>query len=126
MRKLITLTVGCWLLCLSLLVQAAWYEGGTLHAASAVEWQQASDANKLATSADLFTVMWQNDHLKPSISQQVNSVDDLRRFSEELMTQLNDAFSPDADAAENARLFTNQQVGETSVLLMFMMGWVKE
>ena len=35
----------------------AWYDGGTLHNATAAEWKAATDANRLATSADWATVM---------------------------------------------------------------------
>ena len=43
-------------------VQAGnWNEGGTLHKASALEWQKASYSNKLATSADMIANLWIKD-----------------------------------------------------------------
>lgn len=33
----------------------AWYEGGTLHQATAAEWIESNDANRLATAADWVT-----------------------------------------------------------------------
>ena len=36
---------------------AEWYEGGTLHKATAAEWQAATASNKLATAADFLAAI---------------------------------------------------------------------
>lgn len=49
-------SIYCLLLAIPLIVlaQQAWYEGGTLHHATVKDWRNATDHNRLATSADLF------------------------------------------------------------------------
>ncbi|MCA8865591.1 MULTISPECIES: hypothetical protein [unclassified Halomonas] len=126
MRKVTLAAVLGWLLCVSLVAQANWYSGGDLHGASALEWQQASDANKLATAADFVSTMHQGGHFKAAISRQISDVNSLRPLAQELVNQLNDAFEPDPDPAENRRLFSNMKVGESAALLMIMMGWVEQ
>lgn len=126
MKKVTVAAVLGWLLCVSLAAQASWYSGGTLHGASALEWQQASDANKLATAADFVSTMHQGGHLKAGISRQISGVNSLRPLAQELVNQLNDAFEPDSDPAENRRLFSNMKVGESAAVLMIMMGWVEQ
>ncbi|MFG6666331.1 hypothetical protein ACGK9R_04395 [Halomonas sp. HNIBRBA4712] len=59
MKKVTVVVVLGWLLCVSLVAQPNWYSGGDLHVASALEWQQAGDANKLATAADFVSTMHQ-------------------------------------------------------------------
>lgn len=124
MKKIAFLFIATWALVFSIAAHANWYEGGTLHEASALEWQQASDANKLATAGDLFAILMQNGHISSSITNQINGVNDLRGFSQELANQLDDAFEPDPDPEENRRLFANQKVNESAVLIMGMMGWI--
>lgn len=50
----------------------SWYNGGTLHEATWAEWQQATDANKLATAAD-----WITNAYKP----EWQTLDELRGLS---------------------------------------------
>ncbi|RUR27716.1 hypothetical protein [Vreelandella nanhaiensis] len=124
MKKIAFLFIAAWAFVFSMAAQANWYEGGTLHEASALEWQQATDGNKLATAGDLFAVLMQNGYITSSITSQIKGVSDLRRFSQELANQLDDAFQPDPDPEENRRLFANQKVNESAVLIMTMMGWI--
>ena len=102
-----------------------WYEGGTLHNKSALKWQTASTADKLATCADFVTKMWQNGDLKPSISDNISTVDDVRPYAQELVEFLDAAFKPDPDPEQNRRLFTNQTVSSTAAIGMVLMEWPK-
>jgi len=102
-----------------------WYEGGTLHDKSALEWQTASSADKLATCADFVTTMWQNGDLKRSIANRLSTVDDVRPYAQELVVFLDTAFKPDPDIQQNRKLFANQAVSSTSAMGMILMGWTK-
>lgn len=103
----------------------AWYEGGTLHQANALQWQKASDADKLATCSDLVAAIYKNKSFKPELQQAIKSVDDFRPLAEELVKALNGAFKEDPDTKSNAKIFTNQKVPDTAVMLMMLMGWLK-
>lgn len=103
----------------------AWYEGGTLHQANALQWQKASDADKLATCSDLVAAIYKNKSFKPELQQAIKSVDDFRPFAEELVKALNRAFKEDPNTKNNAKIFTNQKVPDTAVMLMMLMGWLK-
>ncbi|MFM5086258.1 hypothetical protein [Aeromonas media] len=103
----------------------AWYEGGTLHQANALQWQKASDADKLATCSDLVAAIYKNKSFKPELQQAIKSVDDFRPLAEELVKALNGAFKEDPDTKNNAKIFTNQKVPDTAVMLMMLMGWLK-
>ncbi|MBL0654861.1 hypothetical protein JD524_09570 [Aeromonas caviae] len=102
----------------------AWYEGGTLHQANALQWQKASDADKLATCSDLVAAIYKNKSFKPELQQAIKSVDDFRPLAEELVKALNGAFKADPDTKNNAKIFTNQKVPDTAVMLMMLMGWL--
>lgn len=102
----------------------AWYEGGTLHQANALQWQKASEADKLATCSDLVAVIYKNKSFKPELQQTIKSVDDFRPLAEELVKALNAAFKEDPDTKNNAKIFTNQKVPDTAVMLMMLMGWL--
>ena len=102
-----------------------WYEGGTLHKKSALEWQTAPSRDKLATCADFVTTMWQNDDLKPSISKRLSTVDDVRPYAQELVDYLDAALKADPDPEQNRKLFANQTVSSIAVAGMVTMGWTK-
>lgn len=105
--------------------QGKWYEGGTLHNAGAFEWQQASYENKLATCANFVSSMWEKKLLKPSIQNQIKSMDDIRVIAQELSTQMDAAMEERANPEENRQIYTNQKVSDIAALLMMSMGWIK-
>ena len=105
--------------------QDKWYEGGTLHNVSAIEWQQASYENKLATCADFISSMWIEKLLKPSLQNQIKTMDDMQVLAQELVTQMDAAMKESTDSEENRVLYTNQKVSDIASLLMISMGWVK-
>lgn len=102
-----------------------WYQGGTLHQASGLEWQQGDYADKLATAADLIATLKQGGSLSPEIMQSIKGVDDIKPLAAELVGQLDDAFAPEPDPEQNRMMFTNQKVSSTSVMLMALMGWIR-
>ena len=102
-----------------------WYEGGTLHSKSALDWQTASREDKLATCADFVTKMWQDGNLKPAIANNLSTVDDVRPHAQELVDFLDAAFKLDPDPEQNRKLFTNQTVSGTAAIGMVTMGWTK-
>ncbi|WP_286985963.1 hypothetical protein [Halomonas sp.] len=101
-----------------------WYEGGSLHAESALAWQDADYENKLATAGDMIATAFSQGMLKDSIASKINGMDDIRSLAEELVNQLDEAFSPEEDPDLNRQLFANQKVNETAVMVLMMMGWV--
>jgi hypothetical protein len=104
--------------------QQAWYEGGTLHDAGALEWQNADPRNKLATAAALLAKLWLSKKLKPKVAIRIHDVDDLMGPSAELVEALNRALEKQADPKLNRQIYTNQKVSEIAALLLVMMGWV--
>jgi len=105
---------------------ATWYSGGTLHRKSALEWQTASSKDKLGTCADFVAGMWQNGDLRPAISNNLSTVDDVRPYAQELVDFLDAAFKPDPDPEQNRILFTNQEVAYTASMGMVTMGWTRQ
>ncbi|HEY3983180.1 hypothetical protein [Cedecea sp.] len=102
-----------------------WYQGGTLHEANALTWQKATQQNKLATCADFIAGLYSKDLLAPEISEKMKSVEDFKPYASELVKQLDAAFAPESDPAQNKKMFTNQTVKSTAMMLMIMMKWVQ-
>jgi hypothetical protein len=103
-----------------------WYQGGTLHKAKALEWQECSDyQNKLATCSDFIAEMWRTEKFTSSIQNKIKAVDDIRPFAIELVSCLNAGFEKDPDPATNDKLFANQDVAGWAALCMKTMGWLK-
>lgn len=105
-------------------IAANWYEGGTLHSANGIEWQQAAYANKLATAGDLVAAVYKSGKLAPALSGKIKGVDDIKVMAAALVKELDDTFAPDPDAAKNKMMFTNQKVNEMAVILMAAAGWL--
>lgn len=102
-----------------------WYQGGTLHEANALTWQKSTQQNKLATCADFIAGLYSKDLLAPEISGKMKSVDDFKPYASELVKQLDAAFAPESDPVKNKKMFTNQTVKSTAMMLMIMMKWVQ-
>ncbi len=101
-----------------------WYEGGTLHNASALVWQNARYENKLATCSDIIVTAWKNHYFKPELQSKLTSLDSVKLLANELVKALDIAFSREADPNKNKMMYTNQTVSDSAALLMVMMGWV--
>lgn len=102
----------------------SWYQGGTLHEANALMWQKSSQQNKLATCADFIAGLYSKKLLSDDISRKIKSVDDFKPYAAELVKQLDSAFKPEPKKAENEKMFANQTVKSTAMMLMIMMKWV--
>ncbi len=100
--------------------------GGTLHQETAIEWQSADAADKLATCGDFVTALWQKGNLKPSIVNKFSTVDDVRPYAEELVRFLDAAFKSELDPVANHKLYANQTVAGTAAIGMVTMGWTSE
>lgn len=105
--------------------QPKWYENGGLHDKSALDWQIAPYKQKLATAADIYAHFYQKKQLTPAIAARIESVDDLRPYAENLVSALNEAFEKKATKEENQKMYANQTVSETSILLLTMQGHIK-
>ncbi len=103
----------------------SWYQGGTLHEANALTWQKASQQNKLATCADFIAGLYSKELLSPEISSKMKSVDDFKPYASELVKQLDAAFAPEADPVKNKKMFSNQSVKSTAMMIIIMMKWVE-
>lgn len=127
MGKYLATSVTTLLLCLILsgIAVAEWYEGGTLHNATALEWQQADYANKLATAGDWVSAFWSNERFIPELQANITTMDDIRLLSTELVNELDAAVEEDADQEVNEQLLTNQNMSEIAALIMMMRGWVQ-
>lgn len=106
-------------------VAKEWYEGGTLHQAGALEWQQATYANKLATAGDLIATVYKSGKLVPALSNKIKSTDDVKAMAAALVDELDSTFAPNPNAQKNKAMLANQKVLDTAVLLMATAGWLK-
>lgn len=109
-----------------LAVAAEWYEGGALHKANALEWQQATEANKLATVSDFVAGIYNRNGFKPEIQAAIKSggMPAIKVLSEKLVQELNTAFAPESDPEQNRQLFTNQKVADSAVMIMVISGFI--
>lgn len=103
----------------------SWYEGGTLNDATALEWQDASYSNKLATCADFVAKMDSDGQFVASVDNDINTIEDIRPYAEDLVTALDGAFAEEDDPERNRQMYANQSVAETAVILMQVMGWTR-
>lgn len=104
----------------------AWYQGGTLHNKTALDWQKADDADKLATCADFLARLWMDKELKPEIMAQITTIDDLKPWAFLLAHGLDKACAKNPDPVLNKRMYTNQKVREMAALIILAAGWTRD
>lgn len=102
-----------------------WYEGGTLHKKSALDWQTASYENKLATCSDFIAQIWQKKGFTPKMQNRIKTLDDIKEPSKELVEAIDAAFKKMPNEELNEKMYTNQSVSSTAVLLMAVMKWIE-
>jgi hypothetical protein len=102
-----------------------WYEGGTLHKAGALEWQNATYDNKMATCADFFSALYKDRKFKQTILSSIKSTDDMVPYVEKLVADMDIALSKEEDSDKNRKMYKNQTVSEIAAILMMMNGWLK-
>lgn len=102
-----------------------WYEGGTLHRAGVLAWQEADYKNKLATCSDFIAAQWQSENFKSSIHYKIKTVDDMHPYAVELVICLDAAAEKHPDPETNYNMYANQTVAEMATMCMIMMGWTR-
>ena len=102
-----------------------WYQGSTLSKATALEWQEATYENKLATCADIIAKLWKDDALNSSIQNQIASVDDMKPFAEQLVVDLDEVMRKIPDQKKNEVVYANQTVTEMAVATLILNKWTK-
>jgi hypothetical protein len=105
-----------------------WYQGGTLHSKTALDWQKATNKNKLATCMDFIAKMYKLKALKPSISKilSISITKKGRPYATQLVDFLDNAFKKDPNLKTNKKLFANQTVSGGAIMGMMMLGWLKK
>ncbi len=102
-----------------------WYEGGTLHNKSALEWQMASAEDKLATCSDFVAITWKEQKFISRIQNSIDSVDSMKIHAAQLVIYLDAATERFADPEQNRRVYANQTVSGLTMFGMVAMGWLK-
>lgn len=99
------------------IVSTEWYEGGTLHQSTMRQWKSATEANKLATVADMVTVV------KPELL----TPDQVRPYAEDLKTCVEktgeESSGADAVEKEAESMIEQSTVAEIAALCVVLMGW---
>lgn len=102
-----------------------WYEGGTLTDKNALIWQEASLANKIATSSDFVALMHQKHLLSSSISNGIKGVNDLAPYAIQLAICIDGATKKQTNPKNNKKIYANQKVSSIAAVCLTMMGWAK-
>lgn len=102
-----------------------WYQGGSLHKKSALDWQNADYDDKLATCADFVAHSWERKEFKPRIQQSIRTIDDMKPYALELVTAMDAATKKAETEEKNRQLFANETVAGMAVINMTLMGWYK-
>ena len=68
-----------------------WYEGGNLNDKDNIAWQEADEANRLATAASSIAGLYTGKALKPEMSASITSMDAMKPYAIELMKCINTA-----------------------------------
>ena len=91
-----------------------------------MEWQQATEANRLATVSDVVAGIYNKNGFTPEIQAAIKSggMPAIKVLSEKLVQELNIAFAPDSDPEQNRQLFTNQKVADSAVMVMLISGLI--
>jgi hypothetical protein len=102
-----------------------WYEGGTLHKKSALDWQTANYEDKLATCSDFIAKMWDRKSFTDVMQNSIMGVQDFKPYATQLVACIDAATKRLPDVNENRTVYANQAVSDMSVLCMVTMGWMK-
>ena len=109
----------CVLVALALVVAFAnkataleWYEGGTLHGKTIMDWNTATEQNRLATSGDIIL------SIRGNLKFDLNSIEKIKIKAYGLSKCITSATSGNQD-------LENQQVSEMAILCVYQMNWNK-
>ena len=101
-------------------VASEWYENGNLHTATLEEWKKASPQNKLATCADLISVVIINNYFKPQFTFPMKDTNQLKNYANQLLSSIN------IWANNNGNENDNATVSETAIISMLQLKWIDE
>jgi len=104
---------------------AEWYEGGNLIQAGALEWQEATPQNKVASSSDIIAKLYQDNMLKSDIQKSIRTVDDFKPLASQLALCIEKSTEKDPDPVTNKRMYANQKVVSMATFCLLSMGWLK-
>lgn len=88
--------------------QPKWYEGGTLHKKKGIDWRQASEQERLATSANIAVEI---------LEDRVDDVTELKLMANNMSSCLSDA-SANSEADQ-------WQVARLAAICAIALGWVQ-
>ena len=123
MKHIIRLTLLTSLIFCSIGQAEEWDEGGTLTSSGILEWQQATAANKLASSADFLTTLYLQDMLNESIVTDIDSIDALKPYAIELVACIDAASGINPDEEKNKQIYATQSVAWFSSICVLSKGW---
>lgn len=105
MRFMVRSLVAIWMvLFASMALAQQWYEGGTLHEATLVEWKQAAPGNKLATIGDMVSATYNQGSFIPLIQNTISSgrMPAIKKIAETLVGQMDQvANDPKVSASDH-------------------------
>ncbi|UYY86945.1 hypothetical protein [Alcaligenes sp. SMD-FA] len=98
-----------------------WYEGGTLHDATLLEWKQATPENKLATIADMVSATYNRESFVPLVQNTISSgrMPAIKKIAETLVGQM-DEIANDPTVAS-----PDHMVVEAALMLMIANGMLR-
>lgn len=103
-----------------------WYEGGTLTDKGALEWQKATLANKIASSADFVAAMYQKHLFNTTVTSKISNINDLAPYAINLAICLDGATKKKVDPEKNKMIYTNQTISGMAAICVMMMGWTNK
>ncbi len=109
----------------SLAIAGNWYEGGTLHRKGALDWQEATAEDKLATCADFVAGSWSRKEFTPRMQASITKIDDMKPYAITLVTALDAATKKLEDKEKNKQVFADQEVAGLAVFSMKLLRWYK-
>lgn len=107
---------------------AEWYEGGTLHKANALEWQQATEANKLATVSDFLANAYKGGLLTDRATAVLTEagLPAFKQISEALVKEVNAVLALEKQNPKNNEFVAKQDIASLVAVAMSLSGIVKK
>lgn len=101
---------------------AEWYEGGTLHDSSFLEWEKATYENKLATCGDWVSGVYSRKKYRPEVMEELKAagMDGIKKMAESCVVML-DITMDGLDKKEAA----NEKLSKVFTLGSVIAGWIE-
>lgn len=90
---------------------------------NALKWQSSTDERRITVCKQIIERSWKSGMFSDKASDYIYK--DMITYSNYLCEQINIAFAQNDDETLNKRMFTNQKVGDTAVMIMTIEGWLK-